>query len=247
MSLPPLPRLEPAIYRWNSVPGDRISVRRLALGTEAWVGLRAPNSRGQYDNYFNTSLRVEVPGLSLEILALQISVALVNIRYQHPEVGCTVTWTTDDDPSFIDYTPPVSNKAALEWARNSVSTVSMAENGLDVAERISKQRQESPPESFPPVKIYVVGQASEPGTLLEVGSLVDILCAFNHIHWDSISSRIFAGDLLRGVAQQLDTGDKNYSAVSVPRHPWGEEILNLNEPVLDACKTDVEGGTWRRL
>ncbi|KAK1710671.1 hypothetical protein BDP67DRAFT_520528, partial [Colletotrichum lupini] len=79
MSLPPLPRLESAKFRWYPSPDGPSSVRRLAVGTEAWVGLREPNSRGQYDNYLNTSLRVHVPGISLENIALQISNTLVNI------------------------------------------------------------------------------------------------------------------------------------------------------------------------
>ncbi|UQC90625.1 uncharacterized protein CLUP02_16155 [Colletotrichum lupini] len=133
-------------FEVSSLPGQKngrskngpSSVRRLAVGTEAWVGLREPNSRGQYDNYLNTSLRVHVPGISLENIALQISNTLVNIRFQHPEVGCSVTWATDQDPPFI-----------------------------------------------------------------------------------------------------FNAGDQNL-ANSPFHHPWGKEIANLNEPVLDACKTNVD-------
>ncbi|KAL4407439.1 hypothetical protein CABS03_11878, partial [Colletotrichum abscissum] len=213
------------------------SVRRLAVGTEAWVGLREPNSRGQYDNYLNTSLRVHVPGISLETIALQISNALVNIRFQHPEVGCSVTWATDQDPPFIVYNSPSSDEVALNWGRGLVSSIAADKTGLEVAAELSEARQERP-EPLPPVKVYVVAQVPETGTPLENGARVDLLCAFNHIHWDSISSRIFVGDLLRGVGQQFNAGDQNL-ANSPFHHPWGKEIANLNEPVLDACKTNA--------
>lgn len=238
MSLPPLPRLEPAKFRWYSLPDDPLSVRRLAVGTEAWVGLREPNSRGQYDNYLNTSLRTHVPGISLETIALQMAKALVNIRFQHPEVGCSVTWTTNQDPPFIVYSSPGSNEAALVWARSLVSPVATTKNGLEVADELSKARQERP-EPLPPVMVHVVAQVPELGTLLEIGARVDVLCAFNHIHWDSISSRIFVGDLLRGVGQQFNASNQT-PANNALQHPWGREIANLNKPVLDACKTDVD-------
>ncbi|KAK1671843.1 putative trichothecene 15-O-acetyltransferase [Colletotrichum godetiae] len=238
MSLPPLPRLEPAKFRWLPSPDDPRSIRRLAVGTEAWVGLREPNSRGQYDNYLNTSLRIHVPGFSLDTIALQISKALVNLRFQHPEIGCSVAWTTDQAPPFIVYTSPISNEAALEWARSIVSAIATVRTGLEVAAEISKERQKRP-EPLPPVKVYVVAQVLETSTLLEADARVDVLCAFNHIHWDSISSRIFVGDLLRGLGQHLNASGQN-TAVNTLQHPWGKEIVNLNEPVLDACKTVVD-------
>ncbi|KAI3551290.1 hypothetical protein CSPX01_01207 [Colletotrichum filicis] len=238
MSLPPLPRLESAKFRWYPSSDGPSSVRRLAVGTEAWVGLREPNSRGQYDNYLNTSLRVHVPGISLETIALQISNTLVNIRFQHPEVGCSVTWATDQDPPFIVYNSPSSDEVALNWGRGLVSSIATDKTGLEVAAELSEARQERP-EPLPPVKVYVVAQVPETGTPLENGARVDVLCAFNHIHWDSISSRIFVGDLLRGVGQQFNAGDQNL-ANSPFHHPWGKEIANLNEPVLDACKTNVD-------
>lgn len=237
MSLPPLPRLEPAKFRWYPSPDDSSSVRRLAVGTEAWVGLRGPNSRGQYDNYLNTSLRVHVPGISLETIALQVSNALINIRFQHPEVGCSVTWTTDQDPPFIVYTSPSSDEVALNWGCGLVSSIATDKTGLEVAAELSEARQEKP-EPLPPVKVYVVAQVPETGTPLEIGARMDVLCAFNHIHWDSISSRIFVGELLRGVGQQFKAGDQKL-AKSTFHHPWGKEIANLNEPVLDVCKTNV--------
>ncbi|KAK1470740.1 hypothetical protein CCUS01_00855 [Colletotrichum cuscutae] len=262
MSLPPLPRLEPAKFRWYPSPDGPSSVRRLAVGTEAWVGLREPNSRGQYDNYLNTSHRVHDPGISLETIALQISNALVNIRFQHPEVGCSVTWATDQDPPFIVYNPPSPDEVALNWGR--------------VAAELSEARQERP-EPLPPVKVYVVAQVPETGTPLENGARVDVLCAFNHIHWGSISSRIFQtvgiptiGILVDWFEPWVDeVGQLNYSdilregpslAPAQPRpyaeveldfqsdtnspfhHPWGKEIANLNEPVLDACKTVTRYG-----
>ncbi|KAK1497883.1 hypothetical protein CABS01_10861, partial [Colletotrichum abscissum] len=201
------------------------SVRRLAVGTEAWVGLREPNSRGQYDNYLNTSLRVHVPGISLETIALQISNALVNIRFQHPEVGCSVTWATDQDPPFIVYNSPSSDEVALNWGRGLVSSIAADKTGLEVAAELSEARQERP-EPLPPVKVYVVAQVPETGTPLENGARVDLLCAFNHIHWDSISSRIFVGDLLRGVGQHPSQANMVSVVTNSSETSWGLPVTN---------------------
>ncbi|KAK7438510.1 hypothetical protein Landi51_11594 [Colletotrichum acutatum] len=190
-----------------SLTGRPSSVRHLAVGTEAWVGLREPNSRGQYDNYLNTSLRIHVSGVSLETIALQISKALVNIRFQPPEVGCSVTWTTDQDPPFIVYASPSSKEAALEWGRSLVSPIAMDNTWLEVVAELSEERHKRP-EPLPPAKSMF------------------------------ISSRIFVGDLLRGLGQHFNASDQN-PANSTFQHPRGKEIANLNEPVLDACKADV--------
>ncbi|KAL0765631.1 hypothetical protein CaCOL14_011855 [Colletotrichum acutatum] len=188
MSLPPLPRLEPAQFRWYPSPDDPVlsdtslSVLRLGLVSESRT-------------------------LVVKTIALQISKALVNIRFQPPEVGCSVTWTTDQDPPFIVYASPSSKEAALEWGRSLVSPIAMDNTWLEVVAELSEERHKRP-EPLPPAKSMF------------------------------ISSRIFVGDLLRGLGQHFNASDQN-PANSTFQHPRGKEIANLNEPVLDACKADV--------
>lgn len=238
MSLPPLPKLDPANYRWYPSPDDPHAVQRLALGTEAWVGLREPNARGQYDNYINTILRVEDPSLSLSLLAQHSTVGLLHIRYRHPEIACTAVWDPESDspgPPHIKYTPPASATAALQWARDAVLVWCTTQTGLEVAAELSEHRQTNP-KPLPPVTIFVVADVTDKDMPLELGSCVDVLLQFNHIYWDAISARVFVGDLLHLLGEQLGTAD--VEKVS-EQYAWGDETANLNVPVLDACKVDV--------
>ncbi|GKT45932.1 putative 15-O-acetyltransferase SAT12 [Colletotrichum spaethianum] len=236
MSLPPIPRLDPAAFRWHPSPDDPRAVRRLGLGTEAWVGLRGPNSRGQYDNYLSTTLRVETAGLSLAGLARHFADALLHVRFHHPEVACTTAWASEYGPPHITYTPPASDAEALQWARAAVTARPTSQTGLQVAAEIGKQRQIDPAKSLPPVTLVVVADVQGEQAPLAAGARVDVLGVFNHIHWDSISSRVFVGDLLRRLGEQLGAGE---AEPALSQYAWGNEIANLNLPVLDACKVDV--------
>lgn len=236
MSLPPIPRLDPAAFRWHPSPDDPRAVRRLGLGTEAWVGLRGPNSRGQYDNYLSTVLRVEAAGLSLAGLARHLADALLHVRFHHPEVACTTAWASEYGPPHITYTPPASDAEALQWARAAVTARPTSQTGLQVAAEIGRQRQIDPPKSLPPVTLVVVADVRDEDAPLAAGARVDVLGVFNHIHWDSISARVFVGDLLRRLGERLGAGEGGPAS---SQYAWGSEIENLNVPVLDACTVDV--------
>ncbi|KAI1880213.1 hypothetical protein JX265_001834 [Neoarthrinium moseri] len=238
MTLPSIPRLDPAAFRWQSSPDDPRAVQRLALGTEAWVGLREPNSRGQYDNYLNTTLRVEAPGLSLAHLDRNIVSALTHIRFHHPEVACTAVWNSGDNgPPHIKYIPPTSAAAASQWARDAVTVRITSLTGLQVAAEVARLRYTSTkPRSIPSLTISVVASVSGEEEPLEKGTRVDILCHFNHIFWDGISSRVLMGDLLRRLGEQLNAADNELAA---SHYAWGTETAMLSEPVLDACRVDV--------
>ncbi|KXH68107.1 hypothetical protein CSAL01_12931 [Colletotrichum salicis] len=237
MSLPPIPRLDPATFRWHPSPDDPRAVRRLGLGTEAWVGLRGPNSRGQYDNYISTTLRIEAVGFSLTGLARHLADALLHVRFHHPEVACTTAWASEYGPPHITYTPPTSDTEALQWARAAVTARSTSQTGLQVAAEIGKQRQIDPAKSLPPVTLVVVADVQDEEALLEAGIRVDVLGVFNHIHWDSISARVFVGDLLRRLGLQLGAGEAEPAS---SQYAWGSETANLNVPVLDTCRVDVD-------
>lgn len=240
MSLPPIPQLDPAAFRWHPSPDDPRAVRRLGLGTEAWVGLRGPNSRGQYDNYLSTTLRVETTGRSLSLsgLARHLAHALLHVRFHHPEVACTTAWASEYGPPHITYTPPASDADALRWARAAVAARPTSQTGLQIAAEIARQRQVGPAKSLPPVALVVAADVRDDEAPLPAGARVDLLAVFNHIHWDSISSRVFVGDLLRRLEEQLSAGEAEPPSTQ-SQYPWGSEIANLNVPVLDACRVDV--------
>ncbi|GKT93659.1 hypothetical protein Ct61P_11509 [Colletotrichum tofieldiae] len=128
-----------------------------------------------------------------------------------------------------------SDAAALQWARDVTFVRITTQTGLEVAAELSEQRQIIP-QSVPPVTVFVVADVPDENSFLELGSRVDVLVQFNHIHWDAISARVFVGDLLRHLGEQLGTAGAETIS---PQYAWGNEIANLNVPVLDACKVDV--------
>src|SRR4051794_14117348 len=119
---PKLPALSPEAYRWQKSKTDPRTLQRRANGTEAWVGIKSENYKGQYDLFLNTALRVcdrpTAKKFSLSTLKEKLQTALVNIRFQHPDIACTAIW--DDQGPLIQYTPPEDNQDALKWAKDGI-------------------------------------------------------------------------------------------------------------------------------
>lgn len=234
MSLPSLPQLTPFPFRWHTSPSDPRIVQRLANGTEAWVGIKKENARGQYDNYLNTTLRIgNLPSLSLVSLKENLAAALVHVRFQHPEVACTAVWG-ETGPPHILYMPPRDDAEALIWARSTIETRVTSQTGLAVHTELEKQRREAVPKPAKSLVIYLIANVTDENTSLAPGTVVDVLMHLNHIYWDGISGRACVGDLLRRLGQRWGGDEQQLS-----EYKWGDEVANLSEPILDACKVDV--------
>ena len=232
-----LPPLKPAMYRWHSSPTDSHTIQRLAVGTEQWVGIKHENFKGQYGNYLNTTLQLDVSGFSLRLLGVQLAAALVHLRFFHPEVASTAVWEEGKPtPPLIQYTPPADDAAALRWAHSCISVRTSPSSGLAVRAELERERRASTPELQRSVSVFVVGDVASEETQLAMGTKVDLLFRFNHIFWDAMSSRQFVGDLLRRMG---DVWDSSMTS-PIAEYRWGHEVANLSEPLLDALKVDVE-------
>ena len=238
-----LPKLEPALFRWHPCPNNPKAVQRLANGTEAWVGIRDENARGQYDNYLNTTLHVGAAlSLSLSSLKEALILSLVHVRYEHPDIACTAVWGQHENPSLphIQYTPPGSNEEALEWARDCVATrciASSGSGGLELRLELCQQRKAKPiAQSARSVSITLITDAANDQAELDAGAKVEMLMLFNHIFWDAVSSRDFVGLLQTHLGKILEAE----GSYKLPQFKWGDEIPNLAVPLLDACKVDIE-------
>jgi hypothetical protein len=234
------PKLEPALFRWHPSPTDSKAVQRLANGTEAWVGIRDENVKGQYDNYLNTTLHVGAAlKLSLSSLKEALILALVHVRFEHPDIACTAVWGQDKNPSLphIQYTPPASNDEALEWARKCVTARTANSGGLELRLELCQQRKAKPvAQSASSVSIILMADAVNDQAELDAGAKVEMLMLFNHIFWDAVSSRDFVGQLQTHLGKILEAG----GSYQLPQLKWGDEIPNLAVPLLDACKVDIE-------
>lgn len=234
------PKLDPARFRWHPSPTDSKTVQRLANGTEAWVGIRDGNAKGQYDNYLNTTLHVAAAlKLSLSTLREALILASVHVRFEHPDFACSAIWGQAERPSLphIQYKTPTSNEEALEWARNCVTTRAANYSGLDLRLEMCQQRQAKPvAESARSVSIILIADVVNDQAVLDVGAKVEILMLFNHIFWDAMGSRDFFGELQTHLSRILEAEGR----YQLPQFKWGDELSNLAVPLLDACKVDVE-------
>jgi len=190
-----LPRLDPVKHRWTISPIDK-SARRLAIGTEQWVGIKHENAKGQYDNYLSTTLMLSSPVLSLEDLHRYVVSALIHLRYQHPEIAATAVWEEDKPtPPTIVYTPPSVLEAQV-WAANAVSLCRCSLDGHTLRTKQERLRT-SKPQHAPSVTILLSADVESSRTPMPQNTRVVMLCRFNHIFWDAMSSRQCVGDLLR--------------------------------------------------
>lgn len=234
------PKLEPALFRWKPCLTDSKAVQRLANGTEAWVGIRDENAKGQYDNYLNTTLRVgSAMTLSLAKLQEALSLALVHVRFEHPDLACTAIWGQDENPSLphVHYKPPANNAEALQWAQNCVTTHVASYGGLDLRLQLCQQRRARPvAESAPSVSIILIADAINDEAELSEGDKIEILMLFNHIFWDAMGSRDFVGQLQVHLGKILEAG----GSYQLPEFKWGDEVSYLAVPLLDACKVEVQ-------
>ena len=232
-----LPPLKPATFRWHSSPADSHTIQRLAIGTEQWVGIKHENAKGQYENYLNTTLQLDVSGSSLRRLSIHLAAALVHLRFSHPEIASTAVWEEGKPtPPLIQYTPPANDAAALRWARSCISVRTSPLNGFALRAELERERRATAAELKPSVSVFIIGDLASEETPLVRGTKVDILCRFNHIYWDAMSSRQFVGDLLRRIGDAWDSDMDS----PVVEYRWGHEVANLSEALLDALKVDVE-------
>ena len=235
MSLPPVTQLTPATFRWHTSPSNSRVVQRLANGTEARVGNKKGNAKGQYDFYLNTTLRIgNASSLSLADLRENLAAALIHARFQHPEVACTAVWG-DTGPPHIEYIPLTDNAEALLWAHDTIETRITSLTGVAVHSELEKRRREAVPKSAKSLMLFLVVDLIDDRTSLGPGMMVDMLIHFNHLYWDGMCARSFVGDLLRRFGQVWDNDQHQLS-----EYNWGAEVANLSVPILEACKVDVE-------
>ena len=231
-----VPPLAPETYRWEKSKTDPRVLQRRAAGAEAIVGIRDNNIKGQYDLYLRMTLRINnVPtatALSLSSLKEKLQAALLEIRFIHPEIACTVVWDDQIAP-FIQYTPPENSKDAHTWAQNTIQILATSKTGLDVRTEAAKRRRLVGSQPAKPVSIYIIADVANENTRLTPATVVDVLMHMNHLYWDGISARMFAGDLLRSLGQNLSVEQKP------SQYQWGEEIANLGVPVLDTLDIDI--------
>ncbi|KAF2125620.1 15-O-acetyltransferase [Dothidotthia symphoricarpi CBS 119687] len=232
------PKLMPATYRWQTSKTNSRTIERRAIGTEAWVGIKDENYKGQYDLFLNTTLRVQVEStktpLSLASLKKAVTTVLVELRFEHPESAGTAVW--DDQGPLLQYTPPESAEDALSWAEAAIELWFTVKTGFEVRKEIGRRRKE-PGSVFSghakSLTVHLVADVPSEHAPLVPGATVDVLMHMNHIFWDGISARMFVGSLLRKLQTELSDNQK-------PKQlDWGRETKNISQPILDAAKVDV--------
>ncbi|THZ20851.1 15-O-acetyltransferase Tri3 [Aureobasidium pullulans] len=222
--------VEPAKYRWQQVKdatSTAPSLQRRGNGTENWVGLRKENARGQYDFHILVKARTHRP-FTLVSLERQLVHGLLRQRFEHPDIACEAFWDDEFGP-LIRYTTPSDDLEAGIWAQGSVQIHATPQNGFELRREIAARR-EAQNKSSKSFTVHALADVTNHDTVMNEGSDLEFLVHFNHIYWDGISARLFFGDLLRSLGQNLEAA----------RYDWGQEIKNLSVPLLDALKIDIK-------
>lgn len=142
---------------------------------------------------------------------------MIHLRFTHPEIAATALWEDGKlTPTLIQYTPPIDCAAALEWAHGCISVRISTLDGLVMRAEVEKERRVAAPESARSVSVFIVANSTSEETPLEPGTKANVLCRFNHIYWDAMSSRQFVGDLLRRTGEAWSQ-DEDKAVLSIGR------------------------------
>ena len=120
------------------------------------------------------------------------------------------------------------------WARGTIETRLTPQTGLVVQKELEKQRREAIATPAKSMMIYLIANVTDDNSPLAPGTVVNVLMHFNHTYWDGISGRACVGDLLRRLGERWGGDEPQLS-----EYKWEDEVANLSEPVLDACRVDV--------
>ncbi|KAI9149648.1 Trichothecene O-acetyltransferase TRI3 [Paramyrothecium foliicola] len=237
-----LPPLIPENHRWTISKTNPRLARRRGLGFEVIVGFEQLNRRGQYDLYLTASLQTvgstASPAVSLAYLKEKFESTLLVARHEHPECACTAHWDEKPHPIF-EYESPESDEAALAWAKATVHAVPTSQTSQQVWYELERERQQAAVadrKAGKPVDIFLISDVPDENAPLPGGAVVDVLFHMNHLYWDGIGARIFAGYLLRQLGDFIGTP----AGQEPPKVQWGTELSNFHTAAIDAMKIKIE-------
>ena len=260
------PDLNPASHRWETSKENPRLVQRRGIAAEMLVGFEKLNRQGQNDLYIQTTLRPtenasSVP-LTLKYLREKIELALMVVRFQHPETATTIMWDGQQVSPVIQYESLESTEAALQWARESVEIKISSKSPQDVWYDMEEKRQklsEKDAKQSASIKIHLIADVPSETTRLTANTPVHLLTVMNHLIWDGTGARMFVGKVLKELDNFIGTpslsnvtlldrfvrqlrkvfGLRTKSKASIPKLQWGQETENLCPTQLEALAMDL--------
>ncbi|KAF7596256.1 trichothecene 15-O-acetyltransferase [Aspergillus hancockii] len=234
---PPRPySMPPEAFRWETSKSNPEVQQRRAIGIEAVVGPRQRNYRGENDPWLIKRLSVfDTPAaakLSLSLLKTKLEAVLLELRFQHPDLGCTPRWDEQVIP-LIQYTPPKSNEEAIAWAKNAVHVHPTPLTAHELRVEMETNRKVIEKKPADSIAVHVIADVADDKAPFAPGSTVWFMMHMNHLYWDGIGCVMFGGDLLRGLG-------KNLSIEPTLEFNWGEETKRLPVPILDTLRYGME-------
>ena len=239
MVVPQLPTLDASEFRWHPSPADSSIMQRKANGIEAWVGIKDPNANGAYDFYQDIVLRVrDISGLSLSRFKRALMISLLEARFENPSISCYGVWGQNKNPYIphIQYKSFEDDTEAQVWASDIITALPTTKICEELrAERNKKRRSLKVREHANSLDVFIVADVDSEDAILAPGAKIEIMCLFNHLIWDG-KGRYFAGQLVQRASKILDSGKEN----TMPSYLWGEEMTNLDPPVLDVLEVGLD-------
>jgi hypothetical protein len=228
--------LSPEAFRWERSKTNPKVLQRRANGIEAVVGPRHRNYRGENDPWLIKTLSVcDTPTaktLSLSLLKKKLEATLLELRFQHPDLGFTPFWDDQVIP-LIQYTPPKSNEEAFAWAQNAVHVHATPLTAHELRIEIQTKRNVIDKKPADSIAVHVIADVIDDNAHLTPGSTLYLMMHMNHLYWDGIGCVMFGGDLLRGLG-------RNLSIEPTLKFSWGEETKRLPVPILDTLRHGME-------
>ncbi|GAD91476.1 conserved hypothetical protein [Paecilomyces variotii No. 5] len=228
-AMPELPPLLPEQFTWHASEKDPSILQRQAAGAESIVGMEIANKMGANDLYLLSRIQIHKPSLTLKLLKEKLQNTLLKLRFQHPEIACTVSW--EDGKILIQYQSPKDGADALKWAEKSIRVEASSRTTLDIRTALEEQREVGGGPADAATIYLAAPVADETATLGDTP--VELVLYANHVFFDGISVRTFLGEIFRTLASEL-------SSIEPVELPWGKEKNNLDAPLFSVLGSDQE-------
>ncbi|KAI9733072.1 MAG: trichothecene 15-O-acetyltransferase [Cirrosporium novae-zelandiae] len=232
--LPQIPPLNLDNYEWRPSPSDPLLYQRRSCGSEATVGLKEPNERGEYDLYFGCPVQFHQGVSTLGDLERHVKTTWKKFRFSHPEVTYTPGYD-DQVTCLVQYRIPKNPEEVERWAEETVVVHTTDKNYTDLRQELEEKRKAAEvSEASKGFTIHIAAPVAKSDSL--DGKDVLFIFHLNHITTDGMGIRVLVGQFFRDLALQLSGGGD----FSIEGLQWADTVKNLPPAYLAVRKPDID-------
>lgn len=230
-AMPPLPPIEPEVYKWNQSKADPGLWHRRACGFEVTVGLEASNIKGENDLFYSASVQLQQE-YTLSQVKKAAQRAWMKLRFHHPEIACTVAYDGQLKP-LLEYRAPKDDHEAQQWAERTIVVEASDRTPMDVRDANVKSRK-GEARSTDSALIYILASVPDESVRLHNTEL-RLLFHSNHLYFDGLGFREMINAFFSGLANELPSLSNPFDNL-----PWHESVKSLPPPVVELMGSDQQ-------